>query len=151
VSPELIANLRSVTRTWIEYHDEEKDACDVIVQLDDQAIYTSLFVTLPYLHRQMELNYEFSKSVDDAVPVRFVSFDTPHLLVENLDRDTIEDTIDNLLALETFESLFTRVTQTEEEASGTSTETSTSSGNGHRATQEVAAVVLQEVLVVEED
>jgi hypothetical protein len=65
--------------------------------------------------------------------------------VESLERESIEDTVDNLIALETFGSVFTRVTETLEETA----QTATKKGEGRRATQEVAAVVLTEVLVVE--
>jgi hypothetical protein len=38
--------------------------------------------------------------------VRFVALETPHVIVEDLLPDTIEDTIDNLMTLGTFESVF---------------------------------------------
>jgi hypothetical protein len=139
-----IPNILTVDRVWIERHADMDDACDVIVRLEDGNIYTSLFVTIPYLRRQMEINYAFSQTVEDVVPVRFAVLDTPHILVEALNRDNIEDTLDNLLALDVFESLFTRVTEDDRIEA-------LSAATGRRATQEVAAVVLTEVLVVEED
>ena len=125
---------------WIEMNEApESDACDVLVEMEDGNLYTAMFVTLPYLRRQMDLSYEVSKQLADAPPVRYTALDSPHLLVENLNRDTIEDTIDNLLSLEIFENLFTKVTAKEDEDS-------------HKlATTEVAAVVLSEVLIVEGD
>jgi hypothetical protein len=137
--------LYTVNRVWVEKHDDDDDARDVLVQMDDGTLYTALFVTLPYLRRQMELSFELSKQVPDAVPVRYATFETPHVLVEHLDRDTIEDTIDNLITLEVFETLFTRVTD-DEEAPTVTTNLPTCT----RATQEVAAVVINEVLVVED-
>jgi len=83
-----------------------------------------------------------SKQLPDAPPVRYAVLETPHIVVEDLKRDTIEDTIDNLLALDTFEGLFTLVTEDEE----TTTPTTNA---GKRATTEVAAVVLSDVLVVD--
>ena len=77
----------------------------------------------------------------DALPVRYAVLETPHVVVENLERDTIEDTIDNLFTLDMFESVFTLVTDDE-----TTTRTTTT---GKRATTEVAAVVISDVLVVE--
>ena len=62
-------------------------------------------------------------------------------VVDNLERDTIEDTIDNLFIQDMFESVFTLVTEDE-----TTTRTTTT---GKRATTEVAAVVISDVLVVE--
>lgn len=131
-------------RIWIELHTDTAvpDSCDVIVETDSGKLYTALFVTFPYLQRQMDLTYTVSKQIPDTPPVRYAVLETPHILVENLERDTIEDTIDNLLALDVFEGLFTLVTEDEETAARTT-------DAGKRATTEVAAVVLSEVLVVE--
>ncbi len=126
-------------RIWIETQDEEADACDVLIEMESGKIYTAAFVTLPYLQRQMQLSYLMGKQMRDVPPVHYAALETPHLVVENLNRDTLEDTIDNLLALDTFESLFTLVTEEE-------TRTTTP---GKRATSEVAAVVLSDVLLVE--
>jgi hypothetical protein len=83
-----------------------------------------------------------SKQLPDAPPVRYAVLETPHIVVDNLNRDTIEDTIDNLLALDVFEGLFTLVTEHDETPT-------TTTNTGKRATTEVAAVVLSDVLVVE--
>ncbi len=132
---------------WIEMHDSiEADACDVIVKMENGEYYTAVFVTLPYLQRQMDLSYEVSKQLPDATPVHYMALETPHLLVASLDRETIEDTIDNLLALDIFENLFTQVTD-----DGGNEYTPPAARKGKRATAEVAAVVLSEVLMVEGD
>lgn len=139
-----VPNLFTIIHVYVERHADDADVRDVIVRMEDGNMYTALFVTIPHLQRQMAINYEFSKNIEDTVPVRFTAMDTSHILVDSLDRDTIEDTIDNLLAMDTFESVFTRVTEDERiEAISAMT--------GRRATQEVAAVVLSEVLVVEEN
>ena len=131
---------------WIEMHDKaDNAACDVIVEMESGTYYTAPFVTLPYLQRQMDLSYEMSKTLPDTLPVRYSTLETPHIIVANLNRETIEDTIDNLLALDTFESVFTQVT---DEDGG---EHEQPIRHGKRATAEVAAVVLNEVLVVEGD
>jgi hypothetical protein len=140
-----LLNIQMIQNLWIEVHQDDNDARDVIVQLEDDSIHTTLFVTPSYLLRQMQLTYELAQDIPDTVPVKFAVLDTPHVLVENLTRDTIEDTLDNLFAMDIFESLFTRVT--EEEPSPNSEVLV--APMGQRATQEVAAVVLQEVLVVE--
>ena len=129
---------------YIEMHSDaqEPDSCDVIVETDNGKIYNALFITIPYLQRQMQLSYTVGKQLPDVPPVRYAVLETPHLVVDNLNRDTIEDTIDNLLALDVFEGLFTLVTEHDE------TPTSTTH-TGKRATTEVAAVVLSDVLVVE--
>ncbi len=51
---------------WIEMHANdsgEADSCDVIVEIENNKIYTSLFITIPYLQRQMELSYTVSKQL----------------------------------------------------------------------------------------
>jgi hypothetical protein len=130
---------------WIEMHEEaaEPDSCDVIVETEDHKIYTALFVTIPYFQRQMQLSYTVSKQIPDTVPVRYAVLETPHVVVENLSRDYIEDTIDNLCALDVFETVFTLVTEPEE------TEETRTPSAGKRATTEVAAVVISDVLVVD--
>lgn len=132
-------------RLWIEMHDHaEADACDVIVKMENGAYYTAVFVTLPYLQRQMDLSYEVSKQLPYTTPVRYAALETPHIIVADLKREMIEDTIDNLIALDMFENLFTQVT---DDAS----REDQPSENGKRATEEIAAVVLTEVLMVEGD
>lgn len=129
----------------IEMHHDapEPDSCDVIVETESAKIYTAVFITIPYLQRQMQLSYTVSKQIPDTLPVRYAVLETPHVVVENLERDMIEDTIDNLLALDVFESVFTLVTEDEDEVMTTPTA-------GKRATTEVAAVVISDVLVIEE-
>ncbi|MFW5691722.1 MAG: hypothetical protein ACOCX3_00055 [Chloroflexota bacterium] len=142
------ASIQMPRQIWVEIHAGDTDARDVIVEMEDGTIFTSVFVTPLYIQRQMDLTFEFSKQIDDTIPARFCTLDVPHIVIEKLDRDHIEDTIDNLLAMEVFESVFTQVTENPAEQQPTTT--TTSNGGGRRATQEVAAVVLSEVLVVEE-
>ncbi len=123
-------------RLWVEKQDAS-DACDVIVEMEDGAYYTAAFVTVPYLRRQMSLSYEVGKQFTDVPAVPYAVMETPHILVENLDRDTIEDAIDNLLALDTFETVFTLALNT--------------SVDDPAGTAEVAAVVLTEILKAEDD
>jgi hypothetical protein len=141
---QISGDLRIPNRVWIEVHNGDDDARDVIIEMEDGVIYTAVFVTIPFIRRQMQLMYEVCTQIPDTAPARFALIDTPHIVLENLNRETIEDTLDNVLAMEVFSSIFTRVT---EDAEDVKTETT---GNGRRATQEVAAVVLSDVLVVEE-
>lgn len=148
----MVASLQIPQKIWIEMHDSEYDhpaSCDVLVQLEDGNIFTAHFVTLAYLRRQMELSYAVTAQIDYTPAVRYATLDTPHILVEDLERNTIEDIIDNLIALDVFESLFTQVTEDAAAHEGKESRTTTSTGT--RATQEVAAVVLSDVLVVECD
>jgi hypothetical protein len=132
-------------QVWIEMQNGvEGDSCDVIAKMENGEYYTAVFVTLPYLERQMELSYAVSKQLPDTTPVRYAALETPHILVADLSRETIEDTIDNLLALDIFENLFTQVTDVE----GNEYERP-AQPKGKRATGEIAAVVLNEVLLVE--
>lgn len=142
-------SLHTPDKVWMEHH-RDSHACDVIVRMDDGTVYTSLFVTMPYLQRQMELNYQVTQQVSDTPPVRYMTMDTPHILVQALDRDTIEDTIDNLIALDVFEGHFTRVTEHNTSSDGTTTSNSRTSDDDSRATQEVAAVVISDVLVIQD-
>lgn len=137
---EVLANVQIPVQVWIEIHSGDPDARDVIVEMEDGMIFTALFVTVSYLQRQMELTYDLSRQIEGTVPARFVALDTSHIVVASLERDAIEDTIDNLLAMEVFESVFTQVT-----------ESPTTTTTGQRATQEVAAVVLSDVLMVEDN
>ena len=131
-------------KIWFEMH-REQDACDVLVRMDDGLIYTATFVTFDYIKRQMDLNHAVSRELRDVPCVRYAVIDTVHVVVESLVKDVIEDTIDNLLALDVFESYFVRVTETEAERINR-----TNSREQKRATKEHAAVVINEVLVVDE-
>ena len=129
-------------KIWCEMH-AENDACDVIVQMENGTVFTALFATVPYIHRQMELTLLMTENIPETPPVRYAVFDTPHVIVDDLERDTIEDAIDNLVTQEVFESLFTRVTEDDNEKN------SRTINDGRRATQEVAAVVIEDVLVID--
>jgi hypothetical protein len=140
-----VVDLQMPSKIWIEYHDSgDSNARDVIVEMDGGTIYTAVFVTASYLFHQMQLTFDLSKQIPDTIPARFVALNTPHIVVESLDRSSIEDTIDNLLAMEIFESVFTRWTDPDEE-------NTSAAFDGNRTTQEVAAAVLSDVLVTEDD
>lgn len=136
----IVEGLHTPERIWFELH-REKDACDVLVQMDDGTVYTALFAITAYINRQMDLQFRVTQQLEDTPQVRYCVLDTPHILVEELSHDVIEDTIDNLIALDVFESHFTRVTEIDE---------TRTIGGGRRATQEVAAVVISDVLLVQE-
>lgn len=140
----LILSMHVPDHIYYEFH-REQDACDVIVRMEDGAIYTALFVTMPYLERQMELCYQVTRQMPDTPVVRYAILDTPHVLVNDLEATTIEDTIDNLIALDVFEGLFTRVT------SESTDDAPQTPDDSKLATQEVAAVVISDVLVVDVD
>lgn len=129
-------------KIWCEMQ-YEGDACDVIVQMENGAVFTALFATVPYIQRQMQLTHMMTDSNPDTPTAQYAVLDTPHVIVSDLERTTIEDAIDNLVLQDTFECLFTRVTEDDNPA------TNRTINDGKRATQEVATVVIEDVLVVQ--
>lgn len=100
-----------IKRVWTEQQDQAgfdayRDIADVVVETEDGMIWRSTFVTIPYLQRQMNVSRDITANVANMPPVRFITLETPHVIVENLLPDTIEDTIDNLMMLGIFESVF---------------------------------------------
>jgi hypothetical protein len=100
-----------IKRVWIENSGETgfnpfEDSADVLVETEDSLIWSATFVTIPYLQRQMYLSGDVARDVDNMPVVRFVAIETPHVLIENLLQDTIEDAIDNMMTLGVFESVF---------------------------------------------
>ena len=145
MSANSIVNLLIVPEEILCEMHEEGDACDVIVRMDDGAVYTALFATLPYIHRQLSLTWMVTESIPDTPPVRYAVLDTPHIIVDGLELKFIEDTIDNMVAQDVFESLFTRVT--EDDIADAKVDVKTS----QLATQEIAQAVIEEVLVIIDD
>ena len=145
MSAKSIAQLLIVPEKILCEMHEEGDACDVIVRMDDGAVYTALFATLPYIHRQLSLTWMVTESIPDTPPVRYAVLDTPHIIVDDLELKFIEDTIDNMVAQDVFESLFTRVT--EDDVADAKPDIKTS----QLATQEIAQAVIEEVLVIIDD
>lgn len=139
----MLADLMMVPdKIWCETHPEG-DACDVTVRMENGAVFTALFATVPYIHRQMQLTLMMTENNPDTPAIRYAVLDTPHVIVEDLERVTIEDAIDNLVLQDVFESLFTRVTEEENPAQKRTI------NDGKRATQEVATVVIEDVLMVD--
>lgn len=132
--------LYAVDKAWFELNSDG-DACDVLVRMEDGTVFTGLFATVEYINRQMEITYQMTSTFSDTTPVFCAILDTPHIIVSQLSVEVIEDTIDNLLAMNVFESHFTRVTEHNDETRTTN--------DGKLATQEVAAVVIEDVLVIE--
>jgi hypothetical protein len=146
VSGDALDGLHTPEKVWFEINDEG-DSCDALVCMDDGTVYTALFVTFEYLQRQLELNFQMTQQMSEAPDVPYYVLDTPHILVPELTRESIEDTIDALMVQDVFESHFTRVTEKETDNTPKPPRTI---GDGRRATQEVAAVVISDVLMVED-
>ena len=136
-----IAELLSVPEEILCEMHEEGDACDVIVRMDDGSVFTALFATIPYIHRQLSLTWMVTESIPETPPVRYAVLDTPHIIVDDLELKFIEDSIDNMVAQDVFESLFTRVTEDDGDSKRAVIP------RGH-TTQEIARAVIEEVLVI---
>jgi nitrate reductase NapAB chaperone NapD len=100
-----------IRHIWIERQGEVsfdplRDSTDVFVETDDGAMWSASFVTVSYLQRQMEMSREVARDINNMPPVRFVAIETPHVIIDSLDQETIEDTIDNMMTLGVFESVF---------------------------------------------
>ena len=137
-----IAELLSVPEEILCEMHEEGDACDVIVRMDDGSVFTALFATIPYIHRQLSLTWMVTESIPETPPVRYAVLDTPHIIVDDLELKFIEDTIDNMVAQDVFESLFTRVTEDDGDDDQPSVKAR------EHTTQEIARAVIEEVLVI---
>lgn len=97
----------SIKRVWLDDVEElQQGSVDVLVEMEDESLWMARFVTIPYLQQQMDYGREMSANLPNTPAVRYTTLETPHVLVERLDMDSIEDVIDNLLALDVFESMF---------------------------------------------
>lgn len=135
-------------RVWFELHASgDTDSCDVLVEMENGVVYTALFVTLPFFERQMQLSYEVSKSLPECQPLQYATLETAHVVVPDLRSDTIEDAIDNMIALDTFLSVFTQVTDDEPAEPAPAAKPTMLPTAGKRTTAEVAAVIIGEVLL----
>lgn len=101
-----------VKRVWIEPESEVAfdpytDSADVLVEMEDNRIWQAHFVTVEYLRRELQLSLDVAREHRRALaPTPFLALETPHLIVEDLFQDTIEDVVDNLMVLGVFESVF---------------------------------------------
>jgi hypothetical protein len=104
-----------IKHVWIERPLEGVDprygSAEVMVETEDELLWSASFVTIPYLQRQMDLSKDVAGDLPNMPLVRFTAIETPHVIVEDLSQDTIEDTIDNLMTLGIFESVFMLYTQ----------------------------------------
>ncbi len=103
-----------VKRVWIEPttvvgFDPTTDSADVLVEMEDNVLWQAHFVTLAYLRQEMQLSLDVARQHDRALAAtQFIALETPHVVVERLTLDVIEDVVDNLMALGVFESVFNR-------------------------------------------
>ena len=101
-----------VKRVWIEPEpkvgfDPTSDSADVLVEMEDSKLWQAHFVTLEHLHQEMQLSLDVARQYNGALaPMQFLALETPHVIVEKLTPDVIEDVVDNLMVLGVFESVF---------------------------------------------
>ncbi|MCC6800847.1 MAG: hypothetical protein IT325_12080 [Anaerolineae bacterium] len=101
-----------VKRVWIEPEpevafDPYSDSADVLVEMEDNRIWQAHFVTLDYLRQEMELSLDVARAHKRALAATpFLALETPHVVIEDLFQDTVEDVVDNLMVLGVFESVF---------------------------------------------
>src|SRR5258706_5409683 len=90
--------------------EAQLDNAEVLVETETGLRWRASFVTIPFLQRQMQLNRAFGQDLDKLHPVRFTAIETPHVILDNLLESTIEETVDNLMTMGVFESVFTLCT-----------------------------------------
>jgi hypothetical protein len=103
-----------VKRVWIEpapqvTFDPETDCVDVLVEMEDGPMWQAHFVTLAHLQQEMQLSLDVARQYDRTLALtQFLAMGIPHVIVEKLTSEIIEDVVDNLVALGVFESVFAR-------------------------------------------
>jgi len=101
-----------IKHMWIEPEpavgfDPATDSADVLIEMEDNKLWQAHFVTLAHLQQEMQLSLDVARQHAGTLAVtQFMTLETPHVLVEKLTADVIEDVIDNLLALGIFEGVF---------------------------------------------
>ena len=100
-----------VTRVWIEAvpyidFDPETDSADVLVEMEDGRL-AGPFRDLAHLRREMDMSLNVARDYNRMLaPTSFLTMETPHVIVENLHQDTIEDGSISLVVLGIFEARF---------------------------------------------
>ena len=103
-----------VKRVWIEQapqmaFDPETDSVDVLVEMEDEKMWQAHFVTLPHLQQEMQLSLDVARQHNRTLAAtQFLALEIPHVIVEKLTPEIIEDVVDNLMALGVFESVFAK-------------------------------------------
>jgi hypothetical protein len=95
-----------VKRVWFDSAEGEEGSVDVMIEMENGELWTAHFVTLPYLQQQIKLSRAVADKKSGLGLVGFIALETPHVIAESLDQESIEDIVDNLLTLGTFEAVF---------------------------------------------
>ena len=108
-----------VKRVWIETapqmaFDPDTDSADVLVEMEDERLWQAHFVTLAHLQQEMQLSLDVARQYDKSLALtQFLTLEIPHVIVEKLTSEIIEDVVDNLMALGVFESVFAQCIERE--------------------------------------
>ena len=101
-----------VKRVWIEQAPQmafnpDTDSADVLVEMEDEQTWQAHFVTMAHLQTEMKLSLDVAQQYNRALAAtQFLTLEIPHVIVEKLTPEIIEDVVDNLMALGVFESVF---------------------------------------------
>lgn len=104
-----------IKRVWIEPEpqmafDPETDSVDVWVEMEDNKLWQAHFVTLAHIQQEMQVSLTVARDYDRSLALtQFLAFETPHVVVEKLTSEIIEDVVDNLVALGIFETVFSQL------------------------------------------
>lgn len=106
-----------VKRLWTEKTDVgdadlSESGVDVVVEMENGELWTAHFVTLPYLRQQIEMSKAVAAGQTELGSVGFVALETPHVIVDDITAESIEDVVDNLMVLGNFEAVFDLVIDT---------------------------------------
>jgi len=110
-----------IKRLWLDLApddsplDPHNGDVNVFVEMENAELWMAHFVTIPYLRQQMAMSADVARTESHLGRVGYVALETPHVIVDHLSREVIEDVVDNLLFLGTFEAVFDLVMDTHEE------------------------------------
>jgi len=101
-----------IKRIWIDtmegdMPDPDTGDADVMIEMENGEVWTAHFVTVPYLQQQLELSMAVMPH-----KIGFMALDTPHVIIQRLEKDVIEDVVYELMGSGTFESVFDLVIDT---------------------------------------
>lgn len=96
-----------VKRIWMDSVDGQPPDpvagdVDVMVEMENGELWTAHFVTIPYLQQQLTM----SAAVTGSELNSHVALETPHVIVQQVSQEHIEDIVYELIGAGTFESVF---------------------------------------------
>lgn len=109
-----------IKRVWIEQTpgtdvDPQNGFADVLVEVEGNELWQAQFVTLNHLREEMQLSLDVAREHDQTLwTTQFIALETPHVIVEQIAQETIENVVDNLMALGVFESVFKELSHYED-------------------------------------